>query len=277
MLFFLVKETKAYENLIMKNIILFLSFILFSLNALAFDHSHSNWTELLSQHVTMSPKRTSSKVDYKNFNKKKLKAYLQNLSSVSKDEFKTFSNDQKLAFFINSYNAYTIQLILDHYPVDSIKDIGSFFSSPWKKEFFILLGQKRSLDEIEHEMVRKSDALGADARIHFAFNCASIGCPALLNEAFTAQKINRQLDQASKNFLKDHSRNRVNLKKERVELSNIFKWYKGDFETKNYRNLKDFLSKYADSISKNEQEKKLIKSKKYSITFSGYDWNLNSL
>lgn len=254
---------------------LFLTSVSFAGSA-PFDHEHKNFTKLLNAHVQMSEDKTSSTVDYKNFNKADLNSYLKIVSAVTKKEFKTFSNDQRLSFFINTYNAYTIKLILDNYPVTSIKKIGYFFSSPWKKTFFKLFGEKTSLDQIEHSYVRADKkGLGSDARIHFAFNCASIGCPALLNEAWTATKLSAQLDSAAKGFLKDHTRNRVNLKNKSVEISDIFKWYRGDFTNRNYNSLKDFLAVYADSIATTEKEKALVKSKKFSITYSGYNWDLN--
>ncbi len=258
--------------------ILILSFIVLTSSlSLAFDHKHSLFANLLNAHVKMSPNKTSSVVDYKNFNTNQLNKYLKSISSVEKKDFNNFTVKQQLAFYINAYNAYTIKLILDNYPVKSIKKIGTFFSSPWKKKFFKLFKEDSFLNQIEHKFVRASKTLGNDARIHFAFNCASIGCPALLNTPWIAEKLNSQFESAAQNFLKDHSRNRVNIKNKSVQLSNIFKWYGNDFKTKNYKSLKAFLTIYANSIAINEKEKALILSKDYSITFSGYDWNLNSL
>ncbi len=261
----------------MKKITTLISILLISSLSMAFDHDHKAFSELLKTHVKMAPDQTSSAVDYKNFNKVSLQKYLDSMSSLKKEEFNTFTNEQQLAFYINTYNAYTIKLILDNYPVASIKKTSYFFSSPWKKKFFKLFGQESYLDQIEHELVRASKTLGTDARIHFAFNCASIGCPALLNTAWNAKTIKSQLDTAAKNFLKDHSRNRVNLENKSVELSNIFKWYKDDFKTRNYKSIKAFLTKYVDAISRNEKEKALILSGEYSVSYSGYDWNLNQL
>jgi hypothetical protein len=258
-------------------ILLTLSIFMISTLSHAFDHSHEAFTKLLKAHVKMSKDQTSSQVDYKNFKKKELKSYLKDLSALKKEDFKKFSRDQKLSFYINLYNGYTIDWILRHYPVSSIKKTTNFFRSPWKQDFIPLFGDKVTLDHIEHELVRGSKTLGNDARIHFAFNCASVGCPALLNEAWTAEKLEKQLDSAAKNFLKDQSRNRVNLSKKRVEISNIFKWYAEDFESKNYDSIKAFLAQYADAISKNAKEKKLIQSGDFSVSYSGYDWDLNDL
>lgn len=117
------------------------------------------------------------------------------MSRVDQLEFDQWSTRQQLAFLINAYNAWTVELILEKWPdIDSIKDLGGIFSSPWRKEFISLLGEKRSLDNIEHDLIRGSGRY-QDPRIHFAVNCASIGCPALRAEAYTGAKINQQLDQ----------------------------------------------------------------------------------
>jgi len=259
--------------------VLTLSLILTS-NAFAFDHSHKIFDELLTAHVKMASDKTSSSVDYKNFNKKKLNSYLSTVSALSKKDFDKFNDDQKLAFFINTYNAFTIKLILDNYPVDSIKDTGrrtftNPLKNPWKMKFFKLFGDKTSLDEIEHEYTRGNDALNKDPRIHFAFNCAAVGCPALSNNAWVSNKLDKQFDQAAIGFLKDRSRNRFNLKNKTAELNNIFKWYGKDFSSAKYGSLKNFIVKYADALTDNSKEKALVSSGDFDISYTGYDWSLN--
>ncbi len=242
----------------------------------SFDHSHSAWTTLLSKYVKLSDDKKSSAVDYKSFDKNSLNSYLKTVSSVSKKDFSSWTKNQQLAFYINTYNAYTVKLILNNYPVTSIKKIGSFFKNAWKQEFFKLFGEDYYLDKIEHKKVRESGKY-KDARIHFAFNCASIGCPALLNEAWTAKKLKDQLDSAAKNFLSDQSRNKVDLKSRAVRVSNIFKWYGSDFEDNKmgYSSLKGFFKKYKRSLGKNKEEQELLESKSYSVKYTGYDWGLN--
>jgi hypothetical protein len=163
--------------------VLFL-FIPASGHAEPFDHEHATWNLLVKNNVHWDLKRTASQVNYAGFQNTQdfLGRYLFTLSSVTRAEFDAFSRDQQLAFLINAYNAFTVELILTEYPdVSSIKDLGSLFSLPWKKKFFNLLGESQSLDGIEQDLIRGSGRYN-EPLIHFAVNCASIGCPALLDE-----------------------------------------------------------------------------------------------
>ncbi len=131
-----------------------------------------------------------------------------------------------MAFLVNAYNAFTVELILTRWPdLKSIKDLGSLLQSPWKKKFFVLLGEERHLDWIEHDQLRPRYK---DPRVHAAVNCASIGCPALRPEAFTAPKLEAQFDDGMMRFMADRTRNRVAGGK--LEVSLIFKWFREDFE-----------------------------------------------
>lgn len=184
------------------------------------------------------------------------------------------TREQKLAFLINAYNAFTIDLIVRNPNIKSIKDLGSLLSSPWKKRFVSLFGEKLSLDEIEHGLIRK-DPLFQEPRIHFAVNCASIGCPALSQEAFVASRLDSQLETVTKNFLRDRARNRIEGKK--VIISKIFDWYAEDFE-KSWQGIVSvqyFLSKYSSALADNPEQEGVLKSKDLSIKYSDYDWNLN--
>ena len=183
-----------------------------------FDHSHKLWTNILAQNVSQSLNTTVvNYIAIKN-NPRPLTEYLESLEKVSIKDFQLFSPNQRLAFLINAYNAYTIKLVVENYPIKSIKDIGGIFSSPWKKEFIPLFGENKSLDNIEHELIRKNFK---EARIHFALVCASIGCPSLRNEAFVAEKLNEQLDDSAKKFLNDPQRNRYDKVNKTLELSSI--------------------------------------------------------
>lgn len=233
-----------------------------------FDHTHQAWTAILQKYVTkQGPASTFNYRTLKN-NSRPLQEYLHTLESVSKDSFARFTDNEKLAFLINAYNAFTIKLILDHYPVKSIKDIGGFFSGPWKVVFFTLLGEKHHLDDVEHNMIRK---WFKEPRIHFAVACASIGCPALRSEAFAASELSNQFEDSAIAFLSDKSRNRFNHSNKKLELSSIFKWYGDDF-VKVYGSVENFV---AIRITSNSVEQKMIKDKQVSISYLDYDWSLN--
>jgi len=244
-----------------------------------FDHTHGVWDKLLQNHVVMINQGQASQVDYAAFlqNRQMLQRYLKQLSNVSGTTFSGWSKPQQLAFLINAYNAFTIELILTRYPkLDSIKDLGSFLSSPWKREFVSLLGKTRSLDDIEHGMIRKPGDYD-EPRIHFAVNCASIGCPGLLNEAYTDEKLEQQLETVTKAFLKDRTRNRFNASNGRLEISKIFDWYTEDFERGwgGWHSLNHFLVHYADSLTDNDRDKKRVATGNFSVRYLDYDWDLN--
>ncbi|NOR51758.1 MAG: DUF547 domain-containing protein [Gammaproteobacteria bacterium] len=245
----------------------------------SFDHQHSLWNSLLQRHVHWIEGGVASQVDYHGFKKDRasLDRYLATLSDVDRDAFDRWSRDQRKAFLLNGYNAFTVKLILSKYPdVESIKDLGSFFSSPWSKQFFLIFGKQTSLDTIEHEMLRKPGAYD-DPYIHIAVICASIGCPALPNEAFRAGDIDRQLKRGMQRFLSDRSRNRFNPQSGRLEVSKVFDWYEADFEQgdRGIHSLKGLLSRYAAQLSDNPHQQLLIGEHKLEIDHLDYDWRLN--
>jgi hypothetical protein len=247
--------------------------------AAAFDHQHTNLNNLLKQYVSWNQVKTASTVNYKGFSKdrKALKIYLDSISDVTRSEFTKWSNNQQLAFLINSYNAFTIGLILTRYPnLKSIKDLGSLFKSPWKKNFFILFGEKTNLDEIENGLIRQKGVYD-DPRIHFAIVCASIGCPPLRDEAYTADKIDAQLDDSIGRFLSDRTRNRYNTNTKKLIVSKIFDWYNEDFSAGYHgiQSLPFFLSQYATLLADNPIDQQKIKLERVDITYMDYDWSLN--
>lgn len=240
---------------------------------------HGIWHNLLQKHVYMIRQGQASEVDYKGFQQDRnmLQTYLSSLSKVSMNEFASWDKTERLAFLINAYNAFTVKLILTRYPkLDSIKDLGSLFRSPWENKFIPLLGETHSLDDIEHGMIRHPGDYN-EPRIHFAVNCASIGCPALLNEAFTGKTLEQQLEKATKAFLEDRTRNRYNPTRKRLEVSKIFSWYKKDFERgwRGWHSLNDFFAHYADSLTDNAQSKQVVSAGTVRISYLDYDWKLN--
>jgi len=261
-----------------KRFVLALS-LLVSVPALAFDHSHAAWDVLLKEHVAWLPGGHASQVSYAGFQQDRaaLKAYLDSLSAVSRKELAGWGRNQRLAFLINAYNAFTVELILTRYPdLKSIQDLGSLIRPPWKKKFFTLLHEPRHLDEIEHDMIRAKGAYD-DPRIHMAVNCASIGCPALRPEAFVAERLDSQLDDQVLRFLSDRTRNRYNPERRVLEVSKIFDWYEGDFE-QGYRGIdspETFFARYAVQLAERPEDQQPIRAKSVKIRYLEYDWALN--
>ncbi len=249
--------------------------------AQAFDHNHAAWTALLKTHVVLLGGGKSSQVRYAGFAQDgdALKAYLATLAGVSKAAFDGFSKPQQMAFLINAYNAHTVALILTKYPdLKSIKDLGSLLSSPWKPKIAPLLGTTMSLDGIEHETLRVRGRYD-DPRIHFAVNCASIGCPMLREEAFVADRLEAQLDEQALRFLSDRSRNRYNATAQKVEISKIFDWYGEDFRLghKGIASLETYLAKYAAQLTDTPADRAAIQGGKVGVSFLAYDWTLNDV
>ncbi len=217
--------------------------------------THQIWTELLQKHV--DPK---GRVSYSGFQKDSasLGLYLEKLSSHPPGT--AWSDADRLAYWINAYNAFTIQLILDHYPLQSIKDISDglpMINSPWDIKFFQIGAVSMDLNTIEHEILRKQFD---EPRIHFAINCASISCPILRNEAYTAPQLEAQLEEQASDFINDSEKNRITEKG--IQLSKIFDWFQSDFTRET--DLLGYLQAYRPSLNK-----------KLKVEFLEYDWDLN--
>ena len=250
----------------------------------AFDHQHPLFTELLSDVVQLAPDKKQTRVDYAQLYKQpeKLNDYLLVLSSVKKSEYQLWTSDEQLSFLINAYNGFTLQLINQNYEkfqndkVESIKDLGSFFSSPWKQAFFTLLDEKRSLDNVEHDMIR---VWFERPRIHTALVCAAVSCPPLRNQAFVADKLDQQLDDQMRQFLSDDQRNIINFIDNRVYLSAIFKWYGEDFEKgqQGFNSIKDLIKVYQTDIANDPQQLTWLQKQDFSIRYLDYDWRLNDI
>lgn len=244
-----------------------------------FDRSHSLWQDLVSRHVHWIAGGTGSQVDYAGFQKDRarLDQYTQSVSRVTTAEFNGWPKADQLAYLINAYNAFTVQLILTKYPeLDSIKDVGSLFKSPWKKKFFSLLGEKRHLDAIEHGMIRKPGVYD-DPRIHAAVNCAAIGCPALRNEAYVGSRLDAQLEDGMVRYLKARDRNWYDVDSRKLVVGKIFDWYETDFKQghRGITSLSQFFTRYADILTDSSEGRRRIAAGQVKITFSDYNWRLN--
>ncbi len=213
----------------------------------------SNFNDLLQANVT-----EKGHVDYKSLkaNEAKLDSYLAYLNTTSPE--KSWSANKEKAFWINAYNAYTIKIILQNYPLKSITDIKVKGKTAWKTPFAKVGGKTYNLDHIEHQILRKKFK---DARIHVGVNCASGSCPKLGNTAFTEDNIDAELERLMKEFINDPTRNKITKKK--VEISEIFNWFKGDFTTEG--SVIDYINKYSD----------VEVNKKAKIKYLTYDWSLN--
>jgi hypothetical protein len=215
------------------------------------------WDQLVKQHVT-----EEGYVDYAGFkaDADALQQYLDLLSSHHPNE-NNWSREERLAYWINAYNAFTVKLIVDHYPVESIKDIKKgipMINSVWDIKFIEIEGETYDLNNIEHSILRKKFD---EPRIHFAINCASVSCPALRCEAYTPEDLERQLAEQTTRFLSDPSKNLISSNA--LQLSRIFSWFKGDF-TKD-GSLIEFIETHSD-----------VKiEEKANVSFMAYDWNLN--
>ncbi len=247
----------------------------------SFDHQHAAWTALLKKHVVLQDGGKASQLRYAGMasDRAALKAYLASLASVSAAAFEGFSKPQQMAFLINAYNAYTVELILTRYPkLESIKDLGSLVQNPWKLKSAPLLGGTMTLDGIEHETLRARGRYD-DPRIHFAVNCASIGCPMLREEAFVGERLDAQLDEQAKRFMSDRSRNRWNTASQRLEVSKIFDWYGEDFRLghKGIASANAFYARHADLLADAPEERERVRGQKASVAYLDYDWKLNDV
>ncbi|WP_163339660.1 DUF547 domain-containing protein [Desulfopila sp. IMCC35008] len=222
---------------------------------------HDNWDSLLQVHVK------NGLVDYNGFKRqeKLLDEYLHQLAEVPTEQL---SGNEKLAFYINAYNAYTIKLILQNFrkgsPPRSIKDIGGFFSSPWSIRFAVVGGDTLTLDNIEHDIIRKEFD---EPRVHFAVNCASLSCPPLLNRAYRGELLDDQLQENTRRFLNDPHFTR--LEGTTLFVSKIFKWFGEDF--------KDDIPGFVRTHAGEELQHGLqAGGDRLIIKYLDYDWSLNS-
>ncbi len=210
---------------------------------------HKNWDVLLKKHVD-----NNGFVNYNDFlnDQEQLSSYLKDLSLNVPDD--SWSVEEQLAYYINLYNAATIDLILKNYPIKSIKEI----KTPWKISNIKMGENYYSLGDIEHKILREMK----EPRIHFAINCASISCPKLLNKAFIASKMEEQLERVTKDFING---NKNDISISNPKISKIFKWYKKDFLKKGEQDLISYINKYSNvKIDANTK-----------VVFKEYNWYLN--
>ncbi len=256
----------------MKNTVGFLLFTLFfsSTFTLAFDHQYKDYGEILK--AVVFKKGHDNKVDYEKYKTLKLRRnrVRSSFEKLQRDEFRQFNLNQQKAFLMNAYNFFTLELVDKHYPVTRILDIGGWFISPFIKKFFVLFGKKRSLNNLEHDILRENYK---DARVHFGVNCASQSCVNLPPDPLLAEKLDQQLKQQMHEFFSDRNKNYYNSKENSFHVSEIFDWFEDDFKWPPYKGLRSFLidnMPIDQSVSKETLKKAKIK-------FIEYDWSLNKL
>jgi hypothetical protein len=227
------------------------------------DHDHVTWNAILGRWVR------GGDVAYAALQREgrtSLWRYLDELSATCAQHYERWSREQRLAFWINAYNAFTVELILDHYPVESIRRIGWLPGAAFRKAFIPMAGLRGgevSLNDIEHRTLR---ADFREPRIHFALVCASRSCPPLRGEAYRASNLDRQLDDQARTFLRDTSKNRFDPATSTLSLSRIFDWFRADFEAA-AGSLPAYVARYMDDprVSRPDVE----------VEFLEYDWSLN--
>ncbi|MCC2544846.1 DUF547 domain-containing protein [Hymenobacter sp. BT175] len=218
---------------------------------------HGPWDALLKKYVD-----PAGMVDYVGFraDSTTLNGYLKTLSDGAPND--KWTQDEKLAYWINAYNAFTIQRIIRAYPVKSIRQLGgdkTLVNTTWDQKFIRLSDEKYSLNDIEQRIIRKKFD---EPRIHFALVCAAMSCPRLRNEAFVAARLNEQLDDQSREFINNPAKNK--LTPTAAEVSAIFSFYPDDFK-KNGSSVQTLINRYA--TQKINPDAKL--------TYMTYDWSLN--
>ena len=225
--------------------------------------SHSRFDGLLKKYVK------NARVDYAAIkaHPEELDGYLDDLAKIPAAAFGKLPESDRLACLLNLYNAATLKLITDHYPLTSIRSIGVLPGAAWRDLRVRFGGQIMTLEHLENKIIR---AEYREPRIHFALVCAAIGCPPLRSEAYVGTRLNRQLDDQARQFLGESAKNRFDAGTHTLHLSPIFKWYEADF-TGTAGSLAGYVKSYLPAA----QRDALGASQKVVVKFTKYDWALN--
>ena len=220
------------------------------------------YKELLGEYTRTTTSTAGTQVDYAGLGRDpRWTQLLQNLE----DSIPPTTGRAQLAFWINAYNLLAIRTVVDHYPLESIRDIGSFFSPVWKREAGRINSEPVTLDQIEHQILRK---LG-EPRIHAAIVCASTSCPSLAREPYTAEGLEEQLQASTQRWLDDSTKGlRIERSQGRVWLSPIFDWFSTDFEAAG--GALAFASHYVST-----EDRAWIRAHDPQMDYFDYDWSLN--
>lgn len=228
---------------------------------------HSPWNILLNKYLVTDHPSAINRIRYADVTKadqQTLEAYLTKLQNI---KITSQNREEQKSYWINLYNALTVKVILDHYPVKSITDIdispGFFSNGPWDAKLLQIEGEKVSLNDIEHRILRP---IFKDNRLHYALNCASLGCPNLMPEAFTVANTEQLLESGAKEYI--NSPRGAELIKGKLQVSSIYKWFQADFGDSE-QGVLQHLKKYADTALSD-----ILKTYEKSLRYD-YDWNLN--
>lgn len=244
-------------NALLKSISL-IFIVLLSPQSIAQEPNWQPYAKFLSQYVIPTPYQKGM-LNWVQYSQIKNDASFQNIvETIENYPIKNLhSKSEKLAFYINAYNIFAIKMIVDHWPVDSIKDIGSLFQPVWKRPAGSINGESVSLEYLEHKIIR---TLG-EPRVHFAINCASISCPNLRTEPYTSLKLSQQLQEQTLHFLNDPYKG-LKVGNARIRVSKIFKWFEKDFEK--WGGIEAFIAQYRPEF-KNTKIRANIR----------YNWSVN--
>ncbi len=250
--------------------------------AYAFDHEYKNYSDVLSKHVR------NGLVDYASLQKDRsgIDLFVKEIGMVTNQEYLAWSRDQQLAYWINAYNGWFLQIVIDRYPIQGGRLVGVFYPQNsvqripgiWDKIKTQAAGQLVSLNDIEHKMLRR---LFNEPRIHFSIVCASIGCPLLRSEPFRATSLQSRLDQAARDFMNNPAKVHWNESNKQLELSKIFDWFTDDFDSAaDDQWRKSYSKKQAGSVAfasryLPDKVAQTLKSTRAKIVYLDYDWTLN--
>jgi hypothetical protein len=252
-------------------------------SAFSFDHEYIDYGKTLKTYVQ------NGLVDYSGLkqNRQGIDSFVEQVTRVSEDEYKNWTREQQLAFWINVYNGWFLQIVIDHYPIKSTRIVGFLYPENsvqridgiWKDIHLTTAGRSVSLDSIEHNILRP---LFQEPRIHFAIVCASIGCPSLKTEPYRAAILNAQLEDSARGFANNPQKVRLEKATKTIHISKIFKWFAEDFRTfagnetwvqdypQDQKGPLAFLSRYLT-----DTDAALLKHEKYRVEYLEYDWSLN--
>jgi hypothetical protein len=233
------------------------------------DDQHSLFTQILQDNVSNGLVKYSKLKDDGRLDK-----YIERLENTNPQ--KIVNEKNRLAFWINAYNAFTLKFIIDEYPVKSINDLhwgglylGSLLGTTiWDDEKIDINGDELSLNNIEHNIIRKKFN---EEKIHFALVCASISCPPLLNEAYEGSKLDKQLNEQAESFFNDVTKNKFDKKTRTASLSKILSWYENDFG-ENEQEMLNYIARFIDKEIAEDIKTNLLK---WDIKYLSYNWDLN--